>query len=279
MSQQPQQHRQQQQQQQWTADQRRQQIAELLRNKGVICRDYLCTSHCPRTPTCPYMHVSNGETRPVPWSVCTFFTQGKCLRDRCTFFHGTQAQLEELHATGSPVYRPQDYMKIAVPPPEYLNPDGSIATSVSFSAVPPTPTMQVMRGPAMPHENAVNTFQPLVLMQQSPQAITPSMFSGQGNTPNSRPSQFPFYASSSLTAQMPMQATTTVFSPGLQTMPTAAYYQSANPQMMPPPPQQYASPSQYNTPHQQAQQQPNSQPPQQQQHPLGNQLYFHIQSQ
>lgn len=232
------------------------------------------------------MHIANGETRPVPWSVCTFFTQGKCLRDRCTFFHGTQAQLEELHATGSPTYRPQDYMKVAVPPPEYLNPDGSIATGLSFSAVPPpTPTMQMMRGPAMPHENAVNTFQPLVLMQQSPQSITPSVFSGQGNTPNTSSTQFPFYSNSPLTAQMSMQPAPTVFQPGLQSMPTAAYYQSTNTQMMPPPPsphqpqqqqhqQQYASASQYNT--SQQQQQPSHRNSQQQ---MGNQLYFHIQSQ
>ncbi|KPI87113.1 hypothetical protein ABL78_3825 [Leptomonas seymouri] len=270
-------------QQQWTPDQRRQQIAELLRNKGVICRDYLYTSHCPRTPTCPYMHVANGEARPVPWSVCTFFTQGKCLRDRCTFFHGTQAQLEELHATGSPVYRPQDYMKIALPPPEYLNPDGSISSSLSFSAVSPALTMQVVHSAAMPHENAVNTFQPLVLMQQSPQSITPSMFSGQSSNPNSNSSQLPFYPNSPLAAQMPVQAGPTVFPPGLQSMRTAAYYQSTSTQMMPPPPppQQYPPASPYNAPHQQAPHQRNAQQPQPQPQPqpMGNQLYFHIQPQ
>jgi hypothetical protein len=261
------------QQQQWSADQRRQQIAELLRNKGVICRDYLYTSRCPRTPTCPYMHIANGETRPVPWSVCTFFTQGKCLRDRCTFFHGTQAQLEELHATGSPVYRPQDYMKIAVPPPEYLNPDGSISTSVTFSPVPP---MQMMRAPAMPHDNTVNTFQPLVIMQQTPQSIAPSVFAGQGNTPNTSTTQFPFYTNATMAAQMPVQAATTVFSPALQPMPTATYYQNVNAHLMPAPPQhpqhQYTPATHFNAPHQQQPQHPQNPQPQQ----IGSPLYFHI---
>lgn len=104
-------------------------ISEKLRNKGCICRDYLLKGACPRGTTCPYMHVTDGEVRHVPRHACTFFIKGICLRDECMFFHGTQAQLDSLHAQGAVVYRPQDYMQIAVPPSDYLNPDGSIKIS------------------------------------------------------------------------------------------------------------------------------------------------------
>lgn len=108
-------------------------ISEKLRNKGCICRDYLVTGGCPRGTTCPYMHVRDGDCRPVPRHVCTFFIKGICLRDECTFFHGTQAQLDSLHVQGAPFYRPQDFMQIAVPPAEYLNPDGSIKIAEDHS--------------------------------------------------------------------------------------------------------------------------------------------------
>ncbi|CAG9582876.1 conserved hypothetical protein [Leishmania major strain Friedlin] len=253
-------------QQQWTPDQRRQQIAEMLRNKGVICRDFLFTGRCSRSPTCPYMHVANGETRPVPWSVCTFFTQGKCLRDGCSFFHGTQAQLEELHASGAPVYRPQDYMKIAVPPAEYLNADGSIATHLSIAAVPMTPALHVVHGPTVSHENAVNSFQPVLVMQPNSQAIAPTMFASQGRTAHSTPSHFAFYANAPITSQMPTHSAATVLQPTLHTVQPTTFYQAAN-ALLAQPQQHFAPVPQLNTPQQH----------QLTQQALGSRVYFHIQ--
>ncbi|KAH9601474.1 hypothetical protein LSM04_002417 [Trypanosoma melophagium] len=104
----------------WTPDKRRQQIAEMFRNKGLICRDYFFNKSCPHSSSCSYMHVQEGETRRVPLTVCLFYTERACLRDKCPFFHGTQAQLDQLRASGAKTYRPQDYMALAVPPPEYL---------------------------------------------------------------------------------------------------------------------------------------------------------------
>ncbi|KAG5467099.1 hypothetical protein LSCM1_01280 [Leishmania martiniquensis] len=251
-------------QQLWTPDQRRQQIAEFLRNKGVICRDFLLTGRCSRSPTCPYMHVANGETRPVPWSVCTFFTQCKCLRDGCSFFHGTQAQLEELHASGAPVYRPQDYMKVAVPPAEYLNPDGSIATHLPISALPVAPALHMVPEATVPHESNVNSFQPVVLMQPNAPAIAPAIFASQ-----SRASHFAFYTNAPLASQMHTGSTTTVFQPTLHAVQPTAYYQPTN-APLPQSQQQYAPLPQFNA-------SPYQPPPPQQSH--GGHVYFHIQPQ
>lgn len=164
--------------QSWTPDQKRQQISELLRNKGIICRDYLLSGSCPRSPMCPYMHIRNGETRPVPWSVCTFFNQGVCLRDRCTFFHGTQQQLDDLHASRAEVYRPQDYMTIAVPPADYLNPDGSIATTNIPAVTPPAARSQ--RQPPPP---AQRTPQQSVVDPRFKPPPPPASVPGQASAP------------------------------------------------------------------------------------------------
>lgn len=160
-----------------TSDQRRQQISEMLRNKGIICKDFLYTGKCPRAPTCPYMHVANGETRPVPWSVCTFFNQGVCLRDRCTFFHGTQQQLDELRATGSDVYQPQLYMHISQPPAEFLNPDGTIAVDRIQMPNPATPLQAPVA--QQQQQQPVQVYQPLqrvmVLPPQNSLVSAPQM--------------------------------------------------------------------------------------------------------
>lgn len=111
-------------------------ISEKLRNKGWVCRDYLMNSLCPRGTTCPYMHIRNGEVRLTPRHVCAFFKKGVCLRDQCTFFHGTQLQLDALHLQGAETYRPQDFMQVVVPPAEYLNPDGTIKVPDSPSVTP-----------------------------------------------------------------------------------------------------------------------------------------------
>ncbi|KAG5466570.1 hypothetical protein LSCM4_01722 [Leishmania orientalis] len=256
-------------QQQWTPDQRRQQIAEFLRNKGVICRDFLLSGRCSRSPTCPYMHVANGETRPVPWSVCTFFTQGKCLRDGCSFFHGTQAQLEELHASGAPVYRPQDYMKIAVPPAEYLNPDGSIATHLPISAVPVSPALHMVPGTTMPHENTVNSFHPVLLMQPNSQAIAPAVFASQSCTSHQPSPQFAFYTNAPLPSQITTSSAATVFQPTLHAVQPTAYYQATNVPLAQS--QQHFAPiPSFNSPHFQ---------PLQTQPSQGSHVYFHIQPQ
>lgn len=92
------------------------QLAEMLRNKGFLCHNYL-VGVCKQT-NCPYMHVADGEERPVPDSVCLFFRQSVCLREKCKFFHGAKADLDALRAAGSKTFRPQDVMKIAIPPPE-----------------------------------------------------------------------------------------------------------------------------------------------------------------
>ncbi|GET93040.1 hypothetical protein, conserved [Leishmania tarentolae] len=253
-------------QQQWTPDQRRQQIAEMLRNKGVICRDFLFTGRCSRSPMCPYMHVANGETRPVPWSVCTFFTQGKCLRDGCSFFHGTQAQLEELHASGASVYRLQDYMKVAVPPAEYLNPDGSIATHLSVAALPVTPALHAVHRPIVSHENALNSFQSVFVMQPNSHAIAPTMFASHGRAPHPTPSHFAFYANTPIAPQMPTHSTATVLQPTLQTLQPTTFYQPGNAQLAQPQ-QHFAPVPPLNTPQQHHSTQ----------HALGSPVYFHIQ--
>ncbi|CAJ1035610.1 hypothetical protein, conserved [Leishmania lindenbergi] len=255
-------------QQQWTPDQRRQQIAEFLRNKGLICRDFLLTGRCSRTPMCPYMHVANGETRPVPWSVCTFFTQGKCLRDGCSFFHGAQSQLQELHASGAPVYRPQDYMKVAVPPPEYLNPDGSIATHLSIAEVSMTPALHVVHGPTVSQENVVNPFHPFLLMQSNSQAIAPTVFASQIRTPNSTPQHFAFYTNTPIASSMPTNSTGTVLQPALHVVQPTAYYQAISTPLSQTQ-RHYAPALQLNT----------SQQQQSTQQPLGSHVYFHIQPQ
>ncbi|KAG5492936.1 hypothetical protein JKF63_01516 [Porcisia hertigi] len=252
-------------QQQWTPDQRRQQIAELLRNKGVICRDFLLTGRCSRSPTCPYMHVANGESRPVPWSVCSFFTQGKCLRDRCSFFHGTQAQLEELHASGALVYRPQDYMKVAVPPAEYLNPDGTIAAHLSITPLTAAPALHVVHGPSISHENAVNSFHPLLLVQPKSHAIAPTVLATQSRAPNPAPPQFSLYTNSSITPQIPNHSTATVFQPTLHTVQPTAYFQATSAHLVQPHQHYQASPH-YNTPSRQ----------QSIQQTVGGHVYYHI---
>ncbi|KAK7198394.1 Zinc finger C-x8-C-x5-C-x3-H type (and similar) [Novymonas esmeraldas] len=257
-------------QQQWTPEQRRQQIAEMLRNKGVICRDFLLTGRCPRTPTCPYMHIANGETRPVPWSLCTFFLQGKCLRDRCSFFHGTQAQLEELHAAGATVYRPQDYMKVAVPPAEYLNPDGSIASFVSVASVPAQPqALHMVHGPTMSHENAVNSFHPVLLMQHNPQPITQSIFAPPAAAPNQAPPQFSFYTNTPLAQPIQIHPPGTVFQSHLHAVQPAAYYQPTGAALVHP--QHYATSVSF-APHPHPQPHPGPQS-------LGGPVYFHVQPQ
>ncbi|RNF18935.1 uncharacterized protein Tco025E_04264 [Trypanosoma conorhini] len=120
----------------WTAEQQRRQVAELYRNKGLICPDYFRANKCPRGSTCSYIHIRDGETRKVPLSVCHFYMKRACLRDNCMFFHGTQTQLDQLHAMGAETYRPQDYMAFAVPPPELMGMDGGIAPQVVPMPIP-----------------------------------------------------------------------------------------------------------------------------------------------
>lgn len=153
--------------QHWTPDQRRQQISEMLRNKGIICKDYLLAGQCPRSP-CPYMHIMDGETRPVPWSICTFFNQGKCLRDRCAFFHGSLEQLEELHSTGVDTYRPQDYMRIAEPSSDFLNSDGTIA--VDRANLPPFPSVLSPQFFSLPD----NRYTPMMLFPSAQPVSSPT---------------------------------------------------------------------------------------------------------
>lgn len=138
------------------------QISEKIRNKGWLCRDFLFNNMCPRGTTCPYMHIRNGEFRPTPRYVCAFFKKGVCLRDQCTFFHGTQLQLDTLHAQGVESYRPQDFMHIVVPPPEYLNADGTIKVpdSASLSSSDPFP----------PHYPPPGS---MTMMQRMPPTLSP----------------------------------------------------------------------------------------------------------
>eukprot|EP00796_Vickermania_ingenoplastis_P005470 gene5470-3944_t len=172
----------------WTRERRRQQISEMLRNKGYICRDFLCTGGCPRGPSCPYMHIRNGEVRPIPRHVCAFFKREVCLRDQCTFFHGTQEQLDALHAQQAETYRPQDFMQVVVPPAQYLEADGTIkapedgVAQTIIGAVPSQPQIQAQ---AQPYTGAVNpvqqaTFvmpgQPIPVMFMTPNTSSSSPF-------------------------------------------------------------------------------------------------------
>lgn len=251
-------------QQQWTADQRRQQIAELLRNKGVICKDYLQSGRCPRSPSCPYMHVADGETRPIPWSICSFFSQGVCLRDQCAFFHGTSAQLEELHSSGITSYRPQDYMKIAAPPAEYLNPDGSIVSTVPITPIAPTPTVQMVQTAPVPPDNAVNAMQPFMLVPPGHQAIAPPMFGSHMGDPNLAATQFSFYQNAPIGAHFATQAPPgAIFQPAINPFAATTFYPTAATAIHP------------TALHQLPVTSPHSQ--QQQQQAASSPLYFHIQ--
>ncbi|ORC91934.1 uncharacterized protein TM35_000041480 [Trypanosoma theileri] len=145
----------------WTPDKQRQQIAEMFRNKGLICRDYFLNNSCPRSSSCSYMHIQDGETRRVPLTVCHFFTQRACLRDKCSFFHGTQAQLDQLRASGAKTYRPQDYMAIAAPPPEYLPAASSMAPQM-FPVPIPLPFASALINPST--GNKVPTGSPILLL-------------------------------------------------------------------------------------------------------------------
>ncbi|CCW64409.1 unnamed protein product [Phytomonas sp. EM1] len=111
----------------WSSEQCGQQVSEMLRNKGIICKNFFNTGSCPRNTNCPYIHIKNGEARPTPWIACMFFNNGVCLRDRCAYFHGSQSQLDRLRASGASMYHPQDYMQVAEPPKQFLAPDGSLA--------------------------------------------------------------------------------------------------------------------------------------------------------
>ena len=54
----------------------------------------------------PRPHV-NGWI-PFPTSVCSYFKKGTCLRIGCTFFHGTDASLQEQQNKGASLYRVND---------------------------------------------------------------------------------------------------------------------------------------------------------------------------
>ncbi|KEG14938.1 hypothetical protein DQ04_00251140 [Trypanosoma grayi] len=114
----------------WAADQQRQTGVEMLRNKGLICRDHFLNGSCPLASSCSYMHIRKGETRRVPLTVCHFYTKRACLRDGCMFFHGTQEELDQLRASGATTYRPQDYMALAAPPPACLHPEGNMPPQI-----------------------------------------------------------------------------------------------------------------------------------------------------
>ncbi|KAF8283782.1 hypothetical protein TcBrA4_0059680 [Trypanosoma cruzi] len=153
----------------WTPEQRRQHVAEMYRNKGLICPDYFLKNECPRSSSCSYIHIRNGETRKVPLSVCHFYAKRACLRDKCVFFHGTQAQLDQLHAMGAQTYRPQDYMAFAIPPPELLGTDQNVAPPVVTMPMPvPAPLVNSTMPISKPATNS-----PLLLLPIDASAATP----------------------------------------------------------------------------------------------------------
>lgn len=179
----------------WSVRHRRQQICEMLRNKGIICKDYICSGQCPRGTTCPYMHIHNGETRQVPRLVCNFFAKGVCLRERCMYFHGTPLQLSELHAKGAQMYRPQDYMKIALPPSEYLDSEGFISAEHDAS----TPVaITVVRASSEQYSlaSADTLERPVVLLSShTPPQQVPSIMS-TASFANFEPVQYNYISSS-----------------------------------------------------------------------------------
>ena len=72
------------------------QLAEAVRDKGIMCKDFYTTSRCS-LQCCPYAHIKEGQTSVIPDMACNFHLQGRCLRDNCRYFHGSKEQLRTLH--------------------------------------------------------------------------------------------------------------------------------------------------------------------------------------
>lgn len=95
-----------------TAQQEQLQRAEMMRNKGIICKQYFSAKSCKRS-NCPFAHIFDGEVRPLPDAPCLFFQQGVCLREKCKYFHGPKKDYDSMKAAGQTMYRPQEFMPVA----------------------------------------------------------------------------------------------------------------------------------------------------------------------
>lgn len=132
------------------------------RNKGIICKQFLTKRSCHRHHECPYLHIAEGESKPLPEAVCSFFSQGACLRDGCRFFHGTEERLQQLRAAGLQSYRLQDEMEVLWPPdrPELYSVEAVVSAPSNSKLIaalsspsppppppPPPPRVDMIRTP------------------------------------------------------------------------------------------------------------------------------------
>lgn len=149
------------------------------RNKGIICKNYFTSKKCPQI-NCPYAHIQDGEELPVPDTICLFYQQNKCLRESCKFFHGSKQDFAKIKATGSPTYRPQDFVPVEAPPTESPQ-------SVMIPLITPRP----LNLPQLPPQQ-----QQMMIVPQQPQQFYPQMLQPPMQQPFFMPppqQQQPFY--------------------------------------------------------------------------------------